>query len=414
MLVLALAAAPATGGPAQSGDCDLRADWPRPRTDLAAQVVVLVNGYRERIGRRAFRVSPSLTRAAVWKATHMARYRYMRHDDPAPPVKRSVADRLAACGYPVREFPAGENIAFGFPTPDAVMGGWLRSPGHRANIASPSFTVIGVGVAAAANGLLYWAQDFGTYEGGASAARAPRANARPGRQQARSVSRPDRTPPLRPTVRGPRETFQQAPVYRFSSRDSRTPRTKIRYRCSFDSSRLHRCSARYRTVLTFRPHLLRVQAVDAAGNRSRITKIVVVILASADIGVTKTAPNVVSVGSELTYTIVVTNSGPVAAGPITVSDALPASVRLVSARASTGGCIAETTVVCDLGNLEKGETATVTLVVIPTAVGTVRNTASVSSRTPDRNPRNNDAAAVTTVEPAATPTPVASTSVAPK
>ncbi|MDQ3876157.1 MAG: CAP domain-containing protein [Actinomycetota bacterium] len=405
MLALALAAAPATGGPAQSGDCNLRPDWPRPRTDLAAQVVVLVNAYRERIGRRALRVSPSLTRAAVWKASHMARYRYMRHDDPAPPVKRSVAERLEACGYPVRAFSAGENIAFGFPTPDAVLGGWLRSPGHRANIARPNFTVIGVGVAAAANGVLYWTQEFGTYEGGAAAARVPRPNARAARQHARNARRPDQTPPSRPAVRGPRETFDPAPTYRFSSRDGRTPRAKIRYRCSFNSSRLHPCRARYRQPLAFRSHVLRVQAVDAAGNRSSITRIVVVIRASADIGVTKRASSAaVGAGSELTYTIVARNSGPAAAQTVTVSDPLPADVRLVSARASTGGCSAETTVVCNLATLEKGETATVTLVVVPTVAGTLTNRASVSSPTPDRNGSNNQAVAVVGVEPATSAT----------
>jgi hypothetical protein len=40
----------------------------------------------------------------------------------------------------------GENIARGFPTPDAVMNAWFNSPGHLANILYPSYTQIGIGI----------------------------------------------------------------------------------------------------------------------------------------------------------------------------------------------------------------------------------------------------------------------------
>ena len=46
----------------------------------------------------------------------MAYYRYMQHADPAPPVARSVGDRLLACGYPATTAGWGENIAYGFST----------------------------------------------------------------------------------------------------------------------------------------------------------------------------------------------------------------------------------------------------------------------------------------------------------
>ena len=35
---------------------------------------------------------------------------------------------------------AGENIAKGYATPEAVVKGWMNSPGHRANILNKSFT----------------------------------------------------------------------------------------------------------------------------------------------------------------------------------------------------------------------------------------------------------------------------------
>ena len=398
-LALTLAAIGADGGSGQAGgDCRLRADWPSPRGDLADRVVALVNAYRERIDRKPLKVSPSLARAAVWKASHMARYGYMRHDDPPPPVKRSVAERLQACGYPVGRFPAGENIAYGFTTPEAVMAAWLRSAGHRANIRNPGYTVIGVGAAVGATGLRYWAQEFGTYEAGAAVP--SRVRTRFGRR-ARSGRSQDRTPPARPRVEGPRETFELSPTFQFSSTDRRTPRSKLRYRCSFDGARLRPCRPRYSQPLTPGRHVLRVQAVDSAGNRSRVTTVVVVIVPSADLAVAKSAStDRLGVGSLLTYTLRVRNAGPASAAAVTVRDALPAGMSVVSVAAALGSCTATTSLVCDLGSLASGDSATVTIVVLVTAAGTVTNRASVSSTTADRDMTNNEAAAVVTVTPA--------------
>ncbi|MBA3364216.1 MAG: hypothetical protein H0U03_00280, partial [Actinobacteria bacterium] len=135
------------------GDCTPGADWPAERTD-AARLVDLVNQHRSGLGLPALRVSPALSASAVWKSRHMAKYGYMAHDDPAPPVARSWFQRIQACGYSAG---AGENIAAGFQSPEAVMQGWLNSPGHKANIESTSWRVIGVGGAAA-----YWTQNFGS------------------------------------------------------------------------------------------------------------------------------------------------------------------------------------------------------------------------------------------------------------
>src|SRR3712207_3986662 len=68
------------------GDCSPGADWGTARSDLASQVVDLVNQHRQSRGLSTLAVSPTLTNAAVWKARHMARYLYMQHNDPAPPV----------------------------------------------------------------------------------------------------------------------------------------------------------------------------------------------------------------------------------------------------------------------------------------------------------------------------------------
>jgi uncharacterized protein YkwD len=141
------------------GDCKPGASWAADRADLANGVIKLVNQHRASLGLRTLSVSPALTRSAVWKARHMATYRYMGHDDPSPPVARTVGQRIAACGY---SSSWGENIAEGYPTAASVVAAWLASPGHKANIENPSYTVTGSGAAIASGGITLWAQDFGT------------------------------------------------------------------------------------------------------------------------------------------------------------------------------------------------------------------------------------------------------------
>jgi len=105
----------------------------------------------------------------------------------------------------------------------------------------------------------------------------------------------------------------------------------------------------------------------------------------------------VAVGQDLTYTITVTNSGPDPATGVTLTDDLPDSAAFVSA---SPGCMyiqANHTVVCSLGTLTSGSTATVTIVVRPLQGGTITNTASVMAVEMDPNAANNTATASTTV-----------------
>ena len=146
------------------GDCTTGSDWGTSRPDLASSVVSLINSHRTSMGLVALNVSPTLTNAAVWKARHMAKYSYMAHDDPAPPVARTPADRLEACGYPSRTTGWGENIAYGYSTAASVVDAWLNSPGHKANIENSSYRSTGVGAAADTSGVIYWSQEFGTYD----------------------------------------------------------------------------------------------------------------------------------------------------------------------------------------------------------------------------------------------------------
>ena len=71
----------------------------------------------------------------------------------------TVAVRVDRVGYGWRSL--AENVAFGYTDVSAVMAGWMASDGHRRNILS-SNTHLGLGVAAGADGRLYWTQVFAT------------------------------------------------------------------------------------------------------------------------------------------------------------------------------------------------------------------------------------------------------------
>jgi uncharacterized protein YkwD len=154
--------APAPRAAAAVGNCTPDAAWGTNNATFASQVVSLVNQHRQSLGLPTLGVSPTLTASAQWKSAHMAYYQYMQHDDPAPPVARTVSDRLAACGYPMTNIAWGENIAEGYQTPQDVMNAWLNSPGHKANIENASFVAIGVGAVQSSSGAWYWTQDFGS------------------------------------------------------------------------------------------------------------------------------------------------------------------------------------------------------------------------------------------------------------
>ena len=54
----------------------------------------------------------------------------------------------------------GENVAFGYRTPEAVMSAWMTSEGHKENILNEKYTNIGVGYFKDGSGQGYWAQIF--------------------------------------------------------------------------------------------------------------------------------------------------------------------------------------------------------------------------------------------------------------
>jgi uncharacterized protein YkwD len=96
-----------------------------------------------------------VARAAQKHSAYQASINTMTH---AGPGNNTGGQRITAEGYAWRTW--GENVAYGYGDCVAVMKGWMNSTGHRKNILNPAFTSIGVGVARAANGTLYWTMDL--------------------------------------------------------------------------------------------------------------------------------------------------------------------------------------------------------------------------------------------------------------
>ncbi len=114
------------------------------------------------------------------------------------------------------------------------------------------------------------------------------------------------------------------------------------------------------------------------------------IIPTADLDISKTASDgPVYLEEPLTYTVTITNLGPDPAEGVTLTDTLEGSFDLDILTASQGGCSETNPFICNLGDLLLGDSVTVTLVVTPTALGTITNTAVASSTTLDLIDGNN-------------------------
>jgi uncharacterized repeat protein (TIGR01451 family) len=130
-----------------------------------------------------------------------------------------------------------------------------------------------------------------------------------------------------------------------------------------------------------------------------------VVVVTRNLTVTKTDdPDPVTVGNNLTYTVTVTNQGPGGATGVTAADQLPATATFVSASSTQGTCSqASGVVTCNLGTLASGASATITIVVRPTATGTILNTVMVVANEAETNNADNTATQPTLVVGVITP-----------
>lgn len=150
------------GDPDFNSYCGAQASWSSEWAAAEEEVLAIVNARRAEgatCGGEAFAPTgpmghnAQLRCAARLHSADMSQREFFSHtnlDD------ESFVDRINQTDY--EGGPAGENIALGYPTPEAVMDGWMTSPGHCRNIMHPDSNEIGIGYYGDTN---HWTQVMG-------------------------------------------------------------------------------------------------------------------------------------------------------------------------------------------------------------------------------------------------------------
>ena len=127
-------------------------------TDTAAwcsRVLEIMNEERANAGLGPLVMDPTLVNVATVRANEIIQsFSHTRPDGRDCFTAYAEQGASYSC--------AGENIAAGYSSPEAVMEGWMNSPGHRANILNGSFGRVGVGLVISDAGgyRYYWVQNF--------------------------------------------------------------------------------------------------------------------------------------------------------------------------------------------------------------------------------------------------------------
>ena len=117
------------------------------------QLVALVNEERGKAGVAPLEISGPVCAAASIRADEIVTS--FSHTRPDGSPYKTV---LSQAGIGYRN--CGENVAYGYRTPEEVMAGWMASEGHRANILEERYSSIGIGYRKGRDGLTYWVQLF--------------------------------------------------------------------------------------------------------------------------------------------------------------------------------------------------------------------------------------------------------------
>ncbi|GAB4476465.1 MAG: hypothetical protein OHK0037_38080 [Elainellaceae cyanobacterium] len=127
-----------------------------------AEVLRLTNEFRQQNGVQPLTYNSKLGNAAQGHTINMANLDFFSHTGKDG---STIGQRVTASGYQWSF--TGENIAAGYTTPQAVVNGWINSPGHRANMLNPNYQEIGIGYhylsndTGQVNYYHYWTQNFG-------------------------------------------------------------------------------------------------------------------------------------------------------------------------------------------------------------------------------------------------------------
>jgi uncharacterized protein YkwD len=136
------------GGVGAGDSCNNRDITPSDSNigDLNDAILCLVNGERADNGLPALTHVSQLDQSSSGMCQRMVSEHFFSHETPDG---KTVVDRVEPTGYIPKsgDWVVGENLAWGsgaLSTPQAIVNGWMNSPGHRANILAPDYKDIGM------------------------------------------------------------------------------------------------------------------------------------------------------------------------------------------------------------------------------------------------------------------------------
>jgi hypothetical protein len=107
----------------------------------ASDIVSEINKERSARGLSALRLDSTLSASADRRSQVLVNLGSLIHVSSAPGTSWP---ELVEAGY-INTY-AGENLALGLETADALVREWMNSPSHRANILSPDYHDVGIGI----------------------------------------------------------------------------------------------------------------------------------------------------------------------------------------------------------------------------------------------------------------------------
>lgn len=145
--LLVTGSAQVSAAPAASSCADANAEAKAlSQTRLESAVTCLINEQRVKARLRSLRPSGRLRQAALGHSQEMVQEGYFEHTSPSG---ETFVDRIIGTGYArrARRWLVGENLVWGSgsqSTPQALVGSWMGSPAHRANLLRARFREVGV------------------------------------------------------------------------------------------------------------------------------------------------------------------------------------------------------------------------------------------------------------------------------
>ncbi len=119
------------------------------------KIINITNEYRYEENKPALEVNNELMVIAQTRAEELAKSDQMSHTRPDGSYFSTVFTE-----YGMHDIQVGENIAWGYKTPDEVCEQWKMSKSHYENILNNEWTQIGIGIAQYKDGTYVFVQEF--------------------------------------------------------------------------------------------------------------------------------------------------------------------------------------------------------------------------------------------------------------